>query len=527
MAMQFPPQVERWRPIVAKYVPPQYVDKVLWVIQHESGGNPSAIGDGGVAIGLLQIHDNTSIPGRPTKEQLLDPEFNILYAAQKLGMASGNFRAWGEGTEHYGHTYNPETGTGKFGALGFHPFPGDAAATTGDTGTKAARFGFGKSLVLPVIPGQQQQQQNKQPVSGVAAKPFGARQDVALALKTPGIKTNERFLNTVAKSISPGNQPGTPMPPARLSDGSEDSPGGSSQAPGFPEWPTSPGGGPVPQGVNDFYTAVGAMYPRWRELYIKAQLLQTMAEMDMLSVNATGDFVIANTGNVIMSLEEFQEFKDLDDRLATLSDQFESLYGQDALDKFVTRSIALYEYDPRTIAARKAAEDYARAIQLRAQAAAESGNIIADQTNRLQASRENAPGFWDAKGERKRQLANGGVYVAPPPRLRTYEEVFNQSIENLQKSLPQVPAPPPLDLSGAPPGIPFGSVMGNLLTQFGGPPPGTGTVLPTSPASTGKATLPPNWLQLIKDIPKSVTGSPAPYPTVKPVPTVTPTPYKR
>jgi hypothetical protein len=263
------------------------------------------------------------------------------------------------------------------------------------------------------------------------------------------------------------------------------------------------------------------MYPRWRELYVKAQLLQTMAEMDMLSVNATGDFVIANTGNVLMTLEEFQEFKDLDDRLATLSDQFESMYGQDALDKFVNRAIALYEYDPRTIAARKAAEDYARAIQLRAQAAAESGNIIADQTNRLQASRENAPGFWDAKGERKRQLANGGVYVAPPPRLRTYEEVFNQSIENLQKSLPQVPAPPPLDLSGAPPGIPFGSVMGNLLNQFGGPPPNTGTALPTSPASTGKTTLPPNWLQLIKDIPKSVTKLPPP------VPTVTPTPYKR
>lgn len=114
--MQFPPEVERWRPLVAKYFPPELVDKALWVIMWESGGNPRAQGDNGVAIGLFQIHDNTSISGRPTADQLFDPEFNVRYAALNLGAAYGNWKPWGEGVLYKGQ---------KFGALGFRPFPGD------------------------------------------------------------------------------------------------------------------------------------------------------------------------------------------------------------------------------------------------------------------------------------------------------------------------------------------------------------------------------------------------------------------
>ena len=50
------------------------------VCKAESGGNPKAYGDGNTAypsIGLMQIR---TLPGRPTKEQLEDPEFNVEYA---------------------------------------------------------------------------------------------------------------------------------------------------------------------------------------------------------------------------------------------------------------------------------------------------------------------------------------------------------------------------------------------------------------------------------------------------------------
>ncbi len=122
--MQFSPEVERWRTTVAKYVPIQWLEKALWTMQYESGGDPNATGDSGVAVGLYQIHSSESIAGRPSPGALLDPEYNIQYAAQSLGMSSGNFAAWGDGTANL-PPYNPATGTGRFGALGNHPFPGD------------------------------------------------------------------------------------------------------------------------------------------------------------------------------------------------------------------------------------------------------------------------------------------------------------------------------------------------------------------------------------------------------------------
>lgn len=117
--MNFPPAVEQWRPLVAKYFPANLVDKALWTIQYESGGNPTIPGDNGVAHGLFQIQDNNAFMGRPTAEWLNDPENNIVYAANQLGAASGNFSAWGEN-----NTYNGQT----FGALGNHPFPGNGAS---------------------------------------------------------------------------------------------------------------------------------------------------------------------------------------------------------------------------------------------------------------------------------------------------------------------------------------------------------------------------------------------------------------
>ena len=130
--LTFSPQVERWRSLVAKYVPSNLVDKVLWTIQGESGGNEEAVGDNGVAIGLLQVQDNTRFANRPSKEELLDPEYNIKYAAEQLGMAGGNFSAWGEGSTYEGK---------PFGALGNNPFPGDVSPVP--AGGPAEYKGFG------------------------------------------------------------------------------------------------------------------------------------------------------------------------------------------------------------------------------------------------------------------------------------------------------------------------------------------------------------------------------------------------
>ena len=114
----FSANVERWRPIVAKYVPAQYVDKFLYAMQGESGGDPNALGDGGVAIGLMQIQDKRNFANRPDKEYLLDPEQNIKYAAEQLGAANGDFSAWGEGSAASGK---------PFGALK-NGYPGDSGS---------------------------------------------------------------------------------------------------------------------------------------------------------------------------------------------------------------------------------------------------------------------------------------------------------------------------------------------------------------------------------------------------------------
>jgi soluble lytic murein transglycosylase-like protein len=113
-AGRYGPDVERWRcvivPIAAEYgKPPGWVDKALRVIAAESRGDPDAIGDNGSAIGLFQVHDGDSIPGRPPRERLLDPEFNIRFALVQLGPVYDVWAAWGEGV-----TYNGAA----FGALG-------------------------------------------------------------------------------------------------------------------------------------------------------------------------------------------------------------------------------------------------------------------------------------------------------------------------------------------------------------------------------------------------------------------------
>lgn len=121
----YPDTVERWRPLVAKYFKPEDVDKALYVISGESGGNPGAVGDGGDSGGLFQLNAGGLGAGM-TNDQKFDPETNIRVAAQAVYGGSG-WRPWGEGTEIYDYPYDPATGKGYFGALGHNPYPGGSS----------------------------------------------------------------------------------------------------------------------------------------------------------------------------------------------------------------------------------------------------------------------------------------------------------------------------------------------------------------------------------------------------------------
>ncbi len=133
----FPPEVERWRPLVAKYFPEELINKALYVIQHESGGNPGAVGDGGAARGLFQIQDSRNFPTRPDAAYLDDPENNIRFAAQQLGAANGNWGDWGEGRLFEGK---------PFGALGNNPYPGDGGTSSLPGSSPAERAQANKEI---------------------------------------------------------------------------------------------------------------------------------------------------------------------------------------------------------------------------------------------------------------------------------------------------------------------------------------------------------------------------------------------
>ena len=127
MARSFPPAVEQWRPLVSQYFRPGDVDKALWVIQHESSGNRYALGDRGASGGLFQLNARGLGAGM-SNDQKFDPETNIRKAASAVYGGSG-WSPWGEGTSHL-PPYNEATGTGRFGALGNHPFPGSAGSSS-------------------------------------------------------------------------------------------------------------------------------------------------------------------------------------------------------------------------------------------------------------------------------------------------------------------------------------------------------------------------------------------------------------
>jgi|SRR3972149_4934572 len=72
--------------LIQKYFPRDQWDNAYKVMMGESGGRPGAVGDNypirGQTIpsyGLFQIR---ALPGRPDPKLLMDPEFNVKYAAE-------------------------------------------------------------------------------------------------------------------------------------------------------------------------------------------------------------------------------------------------------------------------------------------------------------------------------------------------------------------------------------------------------------------------------------------------------------
>lgn len=111
--MTYSPSVEQWRPLVQQYFAPQDVEKALYVIEHESGGNPSIYGDGGHSVGLFQLNDQGLASGR-SLQALQDPAANMQVAAEAVYGGQG-WGPWGEN-----NLYNGQ----PFGALGANPYSG-------------------------------------------------------------------------------------------------------------------------------------------------------------------------------------------------------------------------------------------------------------------------------------------------------------------------------------------------------------------------------------------------------------------
>ena len=82
--------------LVQKYFPKDQWANAMKVMQGESGGRADAVGDNYPirgqtipSVGLFQIR---TLPGRPSAEQLKDPEFNVKYAADMY--KSQGWRPW-------------------------------------------------------------------------------------------------------------------------------------------------------------------------------------------------------------------------------------------------------------------------------------------------------------------------------------------------------------------------------------------------------------------------------------------------
>lgn len=196
----YKPEVERWRPIVARELRAvgleSDLDKALWCMTYESGGNPEARGDWDpargiyAAYGLYQIQSDVNFPGRPTGAQLLDPVFNIRYAIQMVKQA-GSWRDWGENNLYQGK---------PFGALALNPYPGPEpsppAPVTDDA--RLAALTADVALLVAVVAGNGARAKDGTVLTGRAALADQAQRGNSLAL---GLTLTQENLQALAGQV--------------------------------------------------------------------------------------------------------------------------------------------------------------------------------------------------------------------------------------------------------------------------------------------------------------------------------------
>ena len=74
--------VERWRDLVEVYFDADEVDRVICLMQSESGGNPNARNQSSGASGLMQVMPGWADVFGYTPEDLFDPTVNLWIASQ-------------------------------------------------------------------------------------------------------------------------------------------------------------------------------------------------------------------------------------------------------------------------------------------------------------------------------------------------------------------------------------------------------------------------------------------------------------
>lgn len=490
--MQFAPHIEQWRPLVAKYFPPDQVDKALWVIQWESSGNPGA--DNGAATGLFQIE---SLPGRPDRESLKDPEANIRYAAQNLGAANGNWKPWGEN-----NTYNGQ----RFGALGNHPFPGTGAASGSQPVNGRAMTSW---ATAPITQGFGPTNETLDSGYGGAAH-FNKGYDYGIPVGTPidatvggtviaagdqgdgwGISVKVRdaqgyvhnYGHLSGANVKVGDQIGA----GAVVGASGNT--GASTGPHLsydvldPEGNFVDPGRWVGGGVVDNYQELELPFDYATYLTKSARFAVLDAEL----AAAEASFQAPDPGKVA-------EWGRLQAELTTYEEKAKS--GGQSFDDYLKRLQYENENNPALIDAQNAANKFARQLQINEGATNKTQNDMAQQ-RADQESAETSQANWRGSSAFSGPL---GFRVGSTD-LPTEEEVFQKNIAQISNKLPEVPDIPyskPLSAFG-------GTTVRNSQNNWfqGGGTPGYPSGVEGPPAPTYR-------------YPAGVEGPPAPAPSIQP-----------
>ncbi len=98
LSPSYPQTIMQWCELITRHAQEQGLDPnlIAAIILQESNGNPQAYSNSG-AVGLMQVMPNDGIAagfwcssgpcfaGRPSTNELLDPEFNIAYGTRMIG----------------------------------------------------------------------------------------------------------------------------------------------------------------------------------------------------------------------------------------------------------------------------------------------------------------------------------------------------------------------------------------------------------------------------------------------------------